>query len=93
MEDTGLLVIISFSWVASHLPRPTTKQELFISHFMIRRTYRTFIFPESVSALLVQHGRKNVISQSQSKTCQKPSCLGTFYGNSNTKIGQQLRTW
>jgi hypothetical protein len=42
VEDTGPLVIMSFSWVASHLPRPTTKQGLFISKFTIKRTEHSF---------------------------------------------------
>ncbi len=94
VEDTGPLVIMSFSWVASHLPRPTTKQGLFIkiSGYKVHN-----ISPGSVSALLVQYERKNAISQSQPKTCQKSSCLPVPFTNYDyvvtQKIGRQLRTW
>jgi hypothetical protein len=52
VEDTGPLVIISFSWVASHLPRPTTK------HDCLFQISEQKIFPGSITALLVQYGRK-----------------------------------
>ncbi len=91
MEATGLLVIMSFSWVASHLPRPTTKKKYL---FKFQDTmYITFPLEVCLPYWYSTKEKTQFLSHNLKPVRSLLVYLLRITTMVTQKIGRQLRTW